>query len=256
MDWSQCVLRKTVCFDGKRDSPKDTAPGVTLLHSLAMLRALILLIACFASLTSAAQTLRESLFDAIKAGDYAETARLVKAGVHYTARNAEGDTPLIVAAENARADLVGMWITSGADVAARSTNGEIALHSAALHSDPEIARILLEKSSPVDVVNRDGESPLYWAALSGSIEIVKLLVDHGAQISRVDIKGNSPLHAAAADGHIEVIGFLLERKANRNLRNKAGERPADIAKARGEDAAAAVLNRPPESVTPGRGKAT
>jgi len=105
------------------------------------------------------------------------------------------------------------------------------------------------------VVNRDGESPLYWAALSGSIEIVKLLVDHGAQISRVDIKGNSPLHAAAADGHIEVIGFLLERKANRNLRNKAGERPADIAKARGEDAAAAVLNRPPESVTLGRGKA-
>jgi hypothetical protein len=51
-----------------------------------------------------------------------------------------------------------------------------------------------------------------------------------------------------------VIEFLLEKKVNRNLRNKAGERPADIAKARGEDAAVAILNRPQESVTPGPGK--
>ena len=213
-----------------------------------MFRALNLLIASIVATfvvvyPAGAQSLRDQLFDAIKAGDYAETARLVKAGIHYTARNAEGEPPLIAAAENARLDIVKLLLENGADAAARSSNGESALHAAALHADAGIARLLLQNGAQVDALNHDGESPLFWAALSGSIEVVKLLAERGAQIARVDVKGNSILHAAAADGHLSVIAYLLERKVNRSVRNKAGERPVDLARTRGQDAAVELLSR-------------
>ncbi len=199
--------------------------------------------AMFVAYPAGAQSLRDQLFEAIKSGDYAETARLVKAGVHYTARNAEGEPPLIAAAENARPDLVKLLLENGADPAARSSNGESALHAAALHADAGIALLLLQSGAQVDPLNREGESPLFWAALSGSIEVVKLLAERGAQLVRVDAKGNSTLHAAAADGHLTVIAYLLEKKLNRAVRNKAGERPVDVARARGQDEAVEMLSR-------------
>ena len=127
---------------------------------------------------------------------------------------------------------------------AKSSNGETAMHMAALHADPETARLLIEKGAPVDTANRDGESPAYWAALSGSIAVLKALVEKGASLSRTDLKGNTLLHAAADDGHEEVIAFLLEKKLNRLARNKAGLRPVDLAKMRGQEASVKLLSRP------------
>jgi ankyrin repeat protein len=239
---------KTRFARGRREAPIAAASFLTLLNSRAMLRAPILLIgfivaAFVVAYPVGAQSLRELLFDAIKAGDYAETARLIKAGIHYTARNERGETALIAASEYARADMVTLLLENGADAAAKSSNGETALHAAALHADAEIARLLLQNGAQADPLNRDGESPLFWAALSGSVDVVKLLVERGAQITRADAKGNSILHAAAADGHLSVIAYLLERKANRSVRNKAGERPVDLAKLRGQDAAVELLSR-------------
>ena len=40
-----------------------------------------------------------------------------------------------------------------------------------------------------------------------------------------------------------MVAYLIEKKANRTLRNKAGERPADVAKSRGQDAVLELLSK-------------
>ena len=68
------------------------------------------------------------------------------------------------------------------------------------------------------------------------------LVEKGARLDRTDAKGNTALHAAASEANLEVVRYLLERKASRRLRNRAGETPAALARNRGHDEAAKLLD--------------
>ena len=81
---------------------------------------------------SPGRSLREELFEAIEADNAETLLRLLKAGVHFNARNDEGETALYAAAEQGRLALVQLLLTHKADVMARTSNGETALHAAAI----------------------------------------------------------------------------------------------------------------------------
>ncbi len=96
----------------------------------------------------------------------------------------DGRTPLYVAAEHGRAELVRMLLDGGADGnKARTDNGRTPLYVAAEKGHVGLVRALLESGAGVDVnaARSDGKgSPLSVACQLGHCKVVSLLLDHGA----------------------------------------------------------------------------
>jgi len=190
-----------------------------------------------------AETPEAQLFRAIREGKgvFAE-GLVVQKRVNVNARDANGETPLHRAVERGMPRLSKMLIDTGANVRARSKHGETPLHLAALHADPVLAELLLAAGADANARNDAGESVLYWAALSGNTETARVLIAHGADPDVTDLKGNGPLHGAADGGHEETIRLLVKHAAKPQGRNRAGQTPGDLARARGYKTIAQIVD--------------
>jgi ankyrin repeat protein len=96
------------------------------------------------------------------------------------ARNAQDESPLMLAAIKGNIEAVKALIARDADV---NKPGWTALHYAASGATPEHARIialLLENHAYIDAASPNGTTPLMMAAHYGTVAAVKLLLDAGA----------------------------------------------------------------------------
>jgi hypothetical protein len=88
-----------------------------------------------------------------------------------------------------------------------------------------------------------GRSALHKAAFWGHNDMVQYLLAEAKLNADVqDNYGDTALHDAAKFGHQGVVKILLDHNANRDLRNKAGNRPVDVAKTHGKDSIVDLLN--------------
>jgi ankyrin repeat protein len=93
------------------------------------------------------------------------------------ARNANDESPLMLAAIKGQIDLVKQLIARDADI---NKPGWTALHYAASSGQVEIMKLLIEKFAFIDAQSPNGTTPLMMAAMYGSPDSVKLLLDEGA----------------------------------------------------------------------------
>jgi ankyrin repeat protein len=200
------------------------------------------------------ETPEEELFRAIREGKgvFAE-GLVVDKKVNVNARNAEGETPLHRAVERGMPRLTKLLIDAGANVRARSKHGETPLHLAALHADPILVEMLLAAGADPNARNDSGESVLYWAALTGNTDTARVLVEHGADPDVTDLEGNGPLHGAADGGHIDTVRYLVKVCAEPQGKNRAGQTPGDIARARGYKTIAEIVDDAVPGTPPGSG---
>ena len=91
-----------------------------------------------------------SLFDAVLAGDLARVQALLDAGADPNPFDDEGRTPLMIAAENGREDLVLALLDGGTDPILTDRVGETALGKAAAHGHARIAALLYPHASEDD----------------------------------------------------------------------------------------------------------
>jgi len=183
-----------------------------------------------------------ALFRSIANDDFREFSRLVDAGVHATARNKLGETPLYFAAEKGRLQMVRMLIARGADARALTPTGESPLHAAAMIESAALTTTLVEAGADIDLANSEGETPLHWAAMTGTFLAVKALVDAGADLNVQDRRvGNTALHAAAWHNDIVLIHYLLSKGARTDVRNNGGLTAFEFAKAGGRTSAIRLL---------------
>ncbi|HEY0097090.1 MAG TPA: ankyrin repeat domain-containing protein, partial [Archangium sp.] len=91
-----------------------------------------------------------SLFDAVAAGDLARVQVLLDSGTDPNPFDVEGCTPLMVAAQHGREDLVQCLLAGGADPSLTDRLGETALGKAAAHGHARIAALLYPHSSEDD----------------------------------------------------------------------------------------------------------
>jgi ankyrin repeat protein len=140
-------------------------------------------------------------FEAAVTGNSKRAAELAKddPGVAHH-RLPDGRTPLHLATEAGKQDMVIFFAMKGADLSAAP---ESPLLAAVDHPDrataAEMSWFLLMNASDPNARRRDGKSALHLAAVRGYEDLTELLIHRGAKADVQDAAGKSPLDVATGD---------------------------------------------------------
>ncbi len=168
-------------------------------------------------MTEAKNTMSDELVSAIRTGNCAEVAALVKDSADANAHDENGNTALHFAVLYGCTEAAQLLIDRGADVNARNRNGYTALHFAAQTARTEMARLLIESGADVNQRDDHGATALHYAAVEGRTDLFKLLVESGADTEVRDESGNTPLYYAL--GNSELANLTVSKaKCGLNLR--------------------------------------
>ena len=199
---------------------------------------------------------------------------LLVAGKHYESeviedllnkRNNDKKTPLHIACDDEKSDLVLAMLKQGADV------NNLALAEDVTDEDNHPSKVMPQTSGsfkdiltqfPKGFYEKDikfGGTPLHWANDKGAMDAliqlgcdiearnnhgepavhkmishkrlscVVVLLSHGADVDSRDANGNTPLHKAMALGHIPSIQALVVFNAKYTIKNKDGDNPWMVA---------------------------
>jgi uncharacterized protein len=160
------------------------------------------------------------LFDAIRRADIREVKRSLKRGADVNDRNEQWDTPLMLAAVYAPADVMKVLLDRGADPEAKDKLGGTALMRAV--GDINKVKLLLDRGVNVEARSELGYTALMVAAnTAGASAVVKLLLAHNADPNGRDNRTTPPL-MYAADSDIESLKLLIAAGADVNASRQNG----------------------------------
>ena len=128
------------------------------------------------------------------------------------AHNADGWTPLHLAAFFGHPQLAQALIDEGASVDARSTNAmkNTPLHAAVAGGKVDLAKLLLQHGANANARQEGGWTALHAAAQAGNRSLVETLIAGGADLQARAINNQSPLDLALLKGHGEIVMLLEE----------------------------------------------
>ena len=163
---------------------------------------------------------------------------LLEHGAYVNQRNHHGSTPLHLAAEYGRVEVMRVLLEHGANVGAVDHEGRTPFHAAANFGRVEVVCVLLEHGANADAEDEESRTPFHVA---GSVEVVRVLLERGANVGAEDKYGRTPLHVAADYGRVEVGRVLLEHGAKVGAEDKHGRTPLHVAADCGRVAIGRVL---------------
>ena len=102
-------------------------------------------------------------------------------------------------------------LKGGLDVDARDAKGNTLLMLAGYHGRTEVVKLLLKSGATVDLRNDKGQTPLGGVAFKGYAEIATLLLDAGADPLAYQ-GGQTPVDYATMFGRQEILVLLRERR--------------------------------------------
>jgi ankyrin repeat protein len=196
-----------------------------------LVAAVILLLSLFPWLAiGSAVSLEDELIEAVTRGDLVAIKTVLDKGANVNAKDVEGSTALMVAANEGQVQIVRLLLKKGADVNATSPyvagGGWTAVKAAACAGNSEVVRLLINKGSDVNAKDDEGMTALIHAAKgeAGDLGIVKMLLEKGAEVNTKDQYGRTALMHAAAAGNLEAIKLLISRGATSMRRMKTARR--------------------------------
>jgi len=116
-------------------------------------------------------------------------------------------------ARNGDAAGLGGLLNDGLAVDARDAKGNTLLMLASYHGRAEVVKLLLKSGATVDMRNDKGQTPLGGVAFKGYAEIATLLLDAGAD-PLADQGGSTPADFATLAGKTEILALLQARRDN------------------------------------------
>ncbi|XP_008300102.1 kinase D-interacting substrate of 220 kDa B [Stegastes partitus] len=141
-------------------------------------------------------------------------------------RSDNGQTPLMLAAEQGSLEIVQELIRRGANVNLDDVDCWSALISAAKEGHVDVVKELLENSAYIEHRDMGGWTALMWAAYKGRVEVTQLLLEHGANPNTTGQQYSVyPIIWAAGRGHSDIVKLLLHNGAKVNCSDKYGTTP-------------------------------
>ena len=116
-------------------------------------------------------------------------------------------------ARNGDAIGLGALLKGGQAIDARDAKGNTLLMLASYHGRAEVVKLLLKSGATVDLRNDKGQTPLGGVAFKGYVEIATLLLDAGAD-PVADQGGSTPADFATLAGKTEILALLQARRDN------------------------------------------
>eukprot|EP01095_Lingulamoeba_sp_RSL-Kostka_P016314 TRINITY_DN7945_c2_g2_i1.p1 TRINITY_DN7945_c2_g2~~TRINITY_DN7945_c2_g2_i1.p1 ORF type:complete len:382 (+),score=110.02 TRINITY_DN7945_c2_g2_i1:96-1241(+) len=173
------------------------------------------------------------LHSAVKNGSLKEVKKILKNPyANVDERDRYLQTPLHIAIEDKKTNIVKLLISKNADIRATDRNGWAPLHTACNVCDLEIIQELLNHPKINGLVKtKDGATPMHYLVkhkFQGQennkyLELFEKLIEKGGEIDNQEKHGETPLHRAVMRGNEIAVKFLLEKKCKVNLQNSIGE---------------------------------
>lgn len=151
---------------------------------------------------------------------------LLQHGAAVDARNADGDTPLCLAAKLGHIATARLLLEHGANPRVKNNAGETPLWLAVARNCVAIARMLAEKGVTLD-------NSLFFCAQRG--EIMDYLAAHGLKPIAKDAAGNLPIQAALWADSASTMEELLKHGADATAKNADGLTAVQILDAKGDE---------------------
>eukprot|EP00045_Choanoeca_perplexa_P012164 m.131526 g.131526 ORF g.131526 m.131526 type:complete len:874 (-) comp15912_c1_seq13:76-2697(-) len=172
----------------QQDGPGPTRSGTTLLHHLAMLR----------------QPPSLTIGVCIR--------QLLEAGVELEAQDAQGMTPLLLAAHSGNAAVMGDLLRLGADINSYDTNHTNVLGHACQSGVEAALGVLAPYASVINwrEVDKTGKPPLHWLLAVGSPQMLRVYAeDLKLPLSVLGEGGVSCWHVVVKEGRSELVAGLM-----------------------------------------------
>lgn len=150
------------------------------------------------------------LFEASTAANPEPVGLLIRAGIDVNARDAQGRTPLMLAARAGCLVCVDLLVSGGARAAEVGPQGRTALMLAAREGRLEVANLLVREGAPLDQADELGRNALWWACDARQSQVAMSLVELGVPVQS-DAAGTGPLHLAAGNDDRMLVTALVER---------------------------------------------
>lgn len=195
----------------------------------------------------AALTPDDRLLAATATGDLAGIADALAAGADVDARDPQGRTALLVAAQADQPGAFSALVDAGADVDLQDDRLDNPFLWAGAEGRLEIIRLANEAGADPAISNRYGGVAIIPASERGHVEVVRyLLAETDVDVDHVNKLGWTALLEAIllSDGgprHQAIVALLIQHGADVDLADGDGVRPLAHARARGFDAIAAQL---------------
>jgi len=151
---------------------------------------------------------------------------LIKDSNYLNSLNKDGITPLILAIQYSKIEIVKMLLDNpNIDINIQDKNGHTALIHAITNNKIEIVKMLLDHPNiDINFQNKNGNTALIHAISNNKIEIVKMLLDHpNIDINFQNKNEYTALIYAIDQNNIEILKILLDNpNIDVNNKNKFG----------------------------------
>ncbi|ATE60509.1 ankyrin repeat domain-containing protein [Thauera sinica] len=183
-----------------------------------------------------------ALLEAARRADWAEVAKLVKAGANPNVTDEMRRARVLpLAAAAGELEVVRQLLAAGASLDVRGEHGLTPLGAAILRGHLQVVRLLLREGADIERTSADGNTPLMEAAVLDRVDVAEVLLAAGADPLRLNREGHHALTLAAASGSVKVIGFLLGQGMDPETPDRRLQSPLYWAMHQGQDAAMAML---------------
>ena len=184
----------------------------------------------------------EDYFAAVRSDNESAVVALTLRGFDLNTPDEKGESGLLIALRLGSIKVADFLLKQNAVIVeARNAQGESPLMMASLKGHLAQAKRLIQRGAEV---NKPGWTPLHYAASNPepvSLDMVRLLLEHHAYIDADSPNKSTPLMMAARYGRDPVVQLLLEEGADPLLRNEQGLSAIDFARQAGRPASVDLI---------------
>ena len=165
-----------------------------------------------------------TLAKAVCSTDMSKACQLLRAGA--SPSDADGYTPLHIAADLGLTHIAKLLVLAGADLEARTRESRLAPLLIALENGrTATATALLNLGANPNAADMNGTTALEVAARDCDMRMMLELIRRGAHVDPRGASGWTPLHVATGFNHPYAISALVRFGANPNNRDDDGDTP-------------------------------